>query len=108
MQHQAQPADDLLAHRSERGRAVPELAGGWPLLGHLREFQRDPVAMLARAAQEQGELFRFRLGPRDFALFAGPEAHDAYFKAPEDQLDAKSVYQFTVPIFGRGVVYDVA
>ena len=108
MQHQAQPADDRLACGSERSGAVPELGGGWPLLGHLREFQKDPVAMLARGAQERGELVRFRLGPRDFALFAGPEAHDAYFKAPEDQLDAKSVYQFTVPIFGRGVVYDVA
>ena len=108
MRHQAQPADDRCAYRSERSGAVAELAGGWPLLGHLREFQRDPVALLARGARQQGDLFRFRLGPRDFVLFTGPEAHDAYFKAPDDQLDAKSAYQFTVPIFGRGVTYDVA
>ena len=100
-----QPADSRLAPPSE---AVPRLAGGWPLLGHLHEFQRDPVAFLARGCRDRGELFRFRLGPRDFALFSGPDAHDAFFKAPDDQLDPKSVYQFTVPIFGRGVVYDVA
>ena len=88
--------------------AVPELAGGWPLLGHLREFQSDPVGFLARGFREHGELFRFRLGPRAFVLFSGPEAHDAYFEAPDDQLDPKAVYQFTVPIFGRGVAYDVA
>ena len=64
--------------------------------------------MLSRGWRQLGDLFRFRLGPRQFVLFTGPEAHDAFFSAPDDQLDAKSVYQFTVPIFGRGVAYDVA
>ncbi len=87
---------------------IPELSGAWPLLGHLPEFRRDPVAMLDRCWREHGELVRFRLGPREFVLFTGPEAHDCYFRAPEDQLDARAVYQFTVPVFGRGVAYDVA
>ncbi len=87
-------------------RAVPEITGGWPLIGHLPGFLRDPVSMLTRGWHEQGELVRFRLGPRDVVLFTGPEAHDFYFRAPEDVLDAKAVYQFTVPIFGRGVAYD--
>ena len=89
-------------------RPIPDLDGGAPLLGHLWEFQRDPVAMLERGQRELGDLYQFKLGPRQFALFAGPEAHDAFFSAPEDQLNAKAVYQFTVPIFGRGVAYDVA
>lgn len=93
---------------SEEGRAVPELCGGAPLIGHLRDFQRDPVAMLSRGWGQLGDLYQFKLGPRQFVLFAGPEAHDAFFSAPEEQLNAKSVYQFTVPIFGRGVAYDVA
>ncbi len=63
--------------------------------------------MLSRGSREHGDLVRFRLGHRKFVLFAGPEAHDCYFRAPEDQLNAKAVYQFTVPIFGRGVAYDV-
>ena len=89
-------------------KAAPVLAGGWPLIGHLPDFMKDPIGMLNRGWHEQGELFRFRLGPRDVVLFTGPEAHDFYFRAPEDQLDAKAVYQFTVPIFGRGVAYDAA
>ena len=93
---------------SPEHRGIPELSGGAPLIGHLWEFQRDPVAMLDRGQRELGDLFRFRLGPREFVLFASPEAHDAFFSAPEDQLNAKAVYQFTVPIFGRGVAYDVA
>ncbi len=93
---------------AEAAGAVPEMSGGLPLLGHLREFQRDPVAFLCRGRRECGELFQFGIGPRKFVVFAGPEAHHAYFKAPEETLDAKSVYQFTVPIFGRGVAYDVS
>ena len=91
-----------------RTKEIPDLDGGAPLLGHLLEFQRDPVAMLSRGCRELGDLYRFRLGPRRFVLFSGPDAHDAFFSAPEDQLNAKDVYQFTVPIFGRGVAYDVA
>ncbi len=90
------------------GDKVPELAGGLPLLGHLTEFQKDPVALLLRGCRDHGDLYRFRIGPCDFVLFSGLEAHEAYFKAPDDQLDPKSVYQFTVPIFGKGVAYDVA
>ena len=89
-------------------KAVPELAGGWPLIGHLSAFLKNPISMLSRGWREQGELVRFRLGPREFVLFTGPEAHDCYFRAPEDQLSAKAVYQFTVPIFGRGVAYDAS
>ena len=88
--------------------AVPELAGGWPFLGHLAQFQKDPVSTLKRGWRDHGEIFRLRLGPRDLVLFVGPEAHDFYFRASDDELDAKAVYQFTVPIFGRGVAYDVA
>ena len=89
-------------------KTAPKLAGGWPLVGHLPEFLKDPVSLLDRGWHEEGELFQFRIGHRDFVLFTGPEAHDFYFRAPEDQLNAKAVYQFTVPIFGRGVAYDVS
>ena len=64
--------------------------------------------MLSRGWREHGELVQFQLGPRTFVLFTGPDAHDFYFRAPEDQLNAKAVYQFTIPIFGRGVAYDVS
>ena len=110
MEHRSHSVANLpqaqLPQRTEK--TVPELAGGWPLIGHLLDFQRDPVSMLSRGWREHGELVRFRLGPREFVIFTGPEAHDFYFRAPEDQLNAKAVYQFTVPIFGRGVAYDVS
>lgn len=105
MADQIQETNFTPPHKTE---TIPVLAGGWPFLGHLKEFQKDPLSLLLRGYREHGDLFRFRIGPYDFVLFSGMEAHEAYFKAPEDQLDPKSVYQFTVPIFGRGVAYDVA
>lgn len=88
-------------------RPIPRVRGGLPILGQALALQRDPLGLLLPAWQEHGELFQFRLGGRDFVLFAGPEAHDAYFRAPDDQLSAREGYQFTVPIFGQGVAYDV-
>ncbi len=87
---------------------VARLDGSWPLLGHFTEFQRDPVAMLSRGYNTHGELFQFKLGPKNFVLFAGLDAHDFYFRAKETQLNAKIVYRFTVPVFGNGVAYDTS
>jgi sterol 14-demethylase len=39
-------------------------------------------------------------------LLASPEGHELFFKAKEDEFSACKSYQFTVPIFGPGVVYD--
>ncbi len=86
---------------------IPRVGGGLPILGLALALQRDPLGLLLPAWREHGALFQLRLGGRDFVLFAGPEAHDAYFRAPDDQLSAREGYQFTVPIFGRGVAYDV-
>ena len=95
-------------HSPPADKSVPKLGGGWPLVGHLREFVKDPVSLMSRGSREGGELVRFRLGPREVILFSGPKAHDFYFRAPEDHLNAKAVYKFTIPIFGRGVAYDVS
>ncbi|MGH2670938.1 MAG: cytochrome P450, partial [bacterium] len=91
-----------------RGRPIPRARGGWPILGDVLAFHRDPVALLENAWREYGEVFQIRLAGRALVVFAGPEAHDAYFHAPDRQLSAREVYQFTVPIFGKGVAYDVA
>lgn len=87
---------------------MPTMDGGWPLLGHLPGFLKDPVSLLTRGWNTEGALFQFKIGFSDFALFTGPEAHDFYFRASQDELSAKACYQFTVPIFGKGVAYDVA
>ena len=85
----------------------PSLPGGLPLLGHALTLRRDPVGLLRRGHARLGEIFSFRLPGTRVAAMLGPRAQAAFFNAPPDQLSAREVYQFTVPIFGPGVVYDV-
>lgn len=88
-------------------RMAPELEGGLPFLGHALEFWRRPVELLTRGYQQKGEVFRFLLAGKDVTVMLGPKAHKAFFHAPEDVLSARECYQFTVPVFGQGVAYDV-
>lgn len=93
-----------VAHRS-RKKLPPELEGGLPFIGHALEFQRHPVRFLLRARERLGELFTFQLAGSNMALFTGPRANEAFFRAPEKQLNAKAAYGFTVPIFGKDIAY---
>jgi sterol 14-demethylase len=89
------------------GRRPPSLPGGLPWLGHALALRRDPVGLLRHGHARFGEIFSFRLPGTWVAAMLGPRAQAAFFTAPQDQLSAREVYQFTVPIFGPGVVYDV-
>jgi sterol 14alpha-demethylase len=88
-------------------RRPPMLPGGLPLLGHALALRRDPVGLLRGGHARFGEVFAFRLPGTRVAALLGPRAQAAFFNAPDDQLSAREVYQFTVPVFGPGVVYDV-
>jgi len=89
------------------GSCVPSLTGGLPVLGHAIAFGRNPVNFLARARAEFGDVFRFRLFRKQVYALLSPTAIQAFFRAPDDQLGQRDVYRFTIPVFGRGVLYDV-
>jgi sterol 14alpha-demethylase len=86
----------------------PVLHGGLPLLGHALEFHRNPAALLQRGRDRLGEVFSFPLAGKLVTVLTGPEGNEAFFHAPDDQLSAKEAYQFTVPIFGKGIAYDTS
>jgi sterol 14-demethylase len=88
------------------GRRPPRLSGGWPLLGHLLELRRDPIALMQRLRAECGEIGEFRLAGHHIVLLTGEEAQEAFFRAPDEQLDQAAAYPFMKPIFGEGVVFD--
>lgn len=88
------------------GRRPPVLGGGWPFLGHLLEFRRDPLALMARLRAECGEVGELRLAGHRIVLLTGEEAQEAFFRAPDEQLDQAAAYPFMKPIFGEGVVFD--
>jgi sterol 14-demethylase len=94
------------AHVASAGREPPVLSGGWPVLGHLLELRRDPLALMRRVRTECGEIGEFRLAGHRIALLSGAAAQEAFFRAPDEQLDQAAAYPFMKPIFGAGVVFD--
>lgn len=89
-------------------RAIPRLGGGLPLLGHALEFRHNPVGLIQRGRDLFGDIFSFTLLGKRVNALTGPSANAAFFKAPDHVLSSREAYQFTVPIFGKGVAYDVS
>ena len=86
-------------------RTIPLLGGTRTAGGHFEEFCAHPAKFLLRAYRECGELVEFDQGGRNTVLMVGPAAHEAVFRAPDEQLSAAVAYQFMVPVFGNGVQY---
>ena len=84
---------------------IPFLSGAKPESGHLEEFNADPLKLMHRAYAECGEVAEFDLGGLRTVLLVGPEAHEAFFRTPDEQLSAAQAYQMMVPVFGEGIQY---
>jgi sterol 14-demethylase len=95
-----------LTRPQRRPSAPPLLSGGLPLVGHMGEWVRNPFALLMRARREGGEVSEFNLLGQSMVLLTGPEANEAFFRAPDDQLCRREAYKLMTPIFGEGVVFD--
>jgi sterol 14-demethylase len=84
----------------------PRLSGGWPILGHLPQLRRSPIELFQRVRRECGEIGEMSFAGNRVVLFTGPEAQEAFFRAPDEQLDQAAAYPFMTPVFGKGVVFD--
>lgn len=89
---------------SEAIRPVP-VSGAQPGAGHYAEFIRHPANFMLRAWRECGELSEFELGGVRNILMVGADAHEAVFRAPDEQLSAAEPYKYMVPVFGEGIQY---
>jgi sterol 14-demethylase len=88
------------------GQAPPVARGGLPFLGHLLELRRDPIGLMGRVRRECGEVGEMNLAGHRVVMVYGEKAQEAFFRAPDEQLDQAAAYPFMTPIFGRGVVFD--
>jgi sterol 14-demethylase len=89
-----------------RPKAPPRVSGALPAGGHMAEFGANPTAFLMRAWRECGELAEFDLQGQPTVLMTGPEASEAFCRAPDEQLSQSEAYEFMTPIFGEGVIFD--
>jgi sterol 14-demethylase len=61
---------------------------------------------MRRVHEECGELGEMRLAGQPVVMMYGEEAHEVFFRAPDEQLDQAAAYPFMTPVFGKGVVFD--
>jgi len=82
------------------------MPGALPLLGNMLEFGKNPFAYMMKLRQTLGEIGEFKMFHQQMVLLTGPEANEAFFRAPDAQLDQSQAYKIMTPIFGKGVVFD--
>ncbi|KAK1294399.1 Obtusifoliol 14-alpha demethylase [Acorus calamus] len=98
----------LLSRRpSKRLRSPPTVKAWPPLIGGLIRFVRGPIPMIREEYRRLGSVFTVGLMNRRVTFLIGPEVSANFFKAPEAEMSQQEVYQFNVPTFGPGVVFDV-
>jgi len=61
---------------------------------------------MQRVHDECGEIGEMLFARQRVVMLYGEKAQEAFFRAPDEQLDQAEAYPFMTPIFGRGVVFD--
>lgn len=90
-----------------QGEVYPAVVGGgMPLIGHLPDFIKGPVSMFDKLRSRYRSTFTFLVGPQRFTVMVGAEAQKAFAKQKDEMLSQAAVYGFTVPVFGKGIIYD--
>jgi len=87
-------------------KSPPKMSGGLPLIGHMLSFGKNPFDYMMRLRNTLGEIGEFRLFHQEMVLLTGPEGNEAFFRAPDAQLDQNEAYKVMTPIFGKGVIFD--
>uniref|UniRef100_A0A803MV89 Uncharacterized protein n=1 Tax=Chenopodium quinoa TaxID=63459 RepID=A0A803MV89_CHEQI len=87
-------------------RPPPVVKGRLPLIRGVVRFLSNPVEMLNEEYQTLGSVFTMNAVYKNITFLLEPDVSAHFFKAGETELSQREVYQFTVPIFGPGVVYD--
>jgi sterol 14-demethylase len=75
-----------------------------PLLGGFLEFAKDPLEALRRGYQRCGDCFTINMMGKRMTFLVGPEAHEVFFKASDDELSQEEVYKFTTPFPKTGIM----
>mgnify|MGYP001815533550 FL=1 len=84
----------------------PRVSGEKPEMGHMAEFEENFAKFLMRCNAECGELAEYNMAGQQTVLMSGPDAQEAFLKTLDKKLSRAAAYQATVPVFGKGVIFD--
>ena len=84
----------------------PAVSGARPLLGHTREFLRDPGELVRRGHAEHGRMFSVRLPGRPGVVLLGQD-NAKFFHAESDalRLRIREAYRFLRHMFGHNTFW---
>eukprot|EP00916_Digyalum_oweni_P014505 GHVL01023770.1.p1 GENE.GHVL01023770.1~~GHVL01023770.1.p1 ORF type:complete len:607 (+),score=53.58 GHVL01023770.1:52-1872(+) len=92
---------DVLAKRSSFAANY-----GLPFVGDFLTFKNGPISYLIRIYKFAQGPFMVQLFHKKIYVMAGDTAGSLFFSCKDDELSQQEVYQLTIPVFGKGVVYD--
>jgi nucleoside-diphosphate-sugar epimerase len=87
-------------------RVLPPTIAGKPLLGNLIDFLKGPLDLIAVARKHHRNIFTLKIGPQPITFCCHPDGYETFGRGKDDVLDQAAVYGFTIPAFGKNVVYD--
>jgi len=96
----------MTTQQSAAKKTPPKMPGGLPLIGHMIAFGKNPFDYMVSLRAKLGEIGEFRMFHQEMVLLTGHEGNEAFFRAPDAQLDQNEAYKVMTPIFGKGVVFD--
>lgn len=85
----------------------PPIFEGIPFVGGLMKFAGGPWKLMHTGYEQLGEVFTVPVAHKRVTFLIGPDVAPHFFKATDDEMSQTEVYNFNVPTFGKGVVYDV-
>lgn len=86
---------------------TPPVLEGIPFIGGALKFMGGPLKLMREGYEKYGEVFTVPVLHKKITVLIGPNVTPHFFKASDDLMSQKEVYEFNVPTFGPGVVYDV-
>ncbi len=84
---------------------APPRVPGWPVVGHLLEFQRDPLAFLCRVRRRHGDVAGVQLGPMKVTLISHPDLVEDILVTRSKLWQKDKFLQTTLrPVLGEGLL----
>jgi len=65
-----------------------------------------PVEFIQEGFNRHGPIFRIKVAHKGITFLIGPDGNKFFYNTSDKVLTAREVYHFTVPVFGRNIVYD--
>eukprot|EP00462_Mataza_sp_D1_P018606 CAMPEP_0175139824 /NCGR_PEP_ID=MMETSP0087-20121206/11129_1 /TAXON_ID=136419 /ORGANISM="Unknown Unknown, Strain D1" /LENGTH=554 /DNA_ID=CAMNT_0016422901 /DNA_START=284 /DNA_END=1948 /DNA_ORIENTATION=- len=68
--------------------------------------ENGPINLVKDGYKQLGDVFSLKVFSQIVTCMVGPEAQGVFFGLRDDEGEQRSVYKFTVPVFGPNIAYD--